>query len=79
MLSLHEFSFKVETIGDAYMVTSGVPITSRHNHVRDIASVAIMMRDVNFNCFSLDFSFFSFVEVRRNVVDSSVQKNFHKK
>ncbi|MCP9264960.1 Guanylate cyclase [Dirofilaria immitis] len=37
--------YKVETIGDAYMVTSGVPIISRHNHVRDIASVAIMMRD----------------------------------
>ncbi|CAG9531416.1 unnamed protein product [Cercopithifilaria johnstoni] len=37
--------YKVETIGDAYMVTSGVPIVSRHDHVRDIASVAILMRD----------------------------------
>ncbi|VDK64490.1 unnamed protein product [Onchocerca ochengi] len=44
IISQHQ-CYKVETIGDAYMVTSGVPITSRHNHVRDIASVAIMMRD----------------------------------
>uniref|UniRef100_A0A0R3RLB9 guanylate cyclase n=1 Tax=Elaeophora elaphi TaxID=1147741 RepID=A0A0R3RLB9_9BILA len=44
IISEHQ-CYKVETIGDAYMVTSGVPITSRHNHVRDIASVAIMMRD----------------------------------
>uniref|UniRef100_A0A914ZM95 guanylate cyclase n=1 Tax=Parascaris univalens TaxID=6257 RepID=A0A914ZM95_PARUN len=44
IISMHK-CYKVETIGDAYMVTSGVPIPSRHNHVRDIASVAIMMRD----------------------------------
>uniref|UniRef100_A0A1I7VPG0 guanylate cyclase n=1 Tax=Loa loa TaxID=7209 RepID=A0A1I7VPG0_LOALO len=44
IISQHQ-CYKVETIGDAYMVTSGVPITSRHNHVRDIAFVAIMMRD----------------------------------
>ncbi|EJW73940.1 hypothetical protein WUBG_15154 [Wuchereria bancrofti] len=44
IISQHQ-CYKVETIGDAYMVTSGVPITSRHNHVRDIASVAIIMRD----------------------------------
>lgn len=43
----------METIGDAYMVTSGVPITSRHNHVRDIASVAIIMRDVSSEILSL--------------------------
>lgn len=35
------------------MVASGVPIKSRHNHVRDIASVAIMQRDVHFFHFSL--------------------------
>ncbi|VDK41896.1 unnamed protein product [Gongylonema pulchrum] len=44
IISQHQ-CYKVETIGDAYMVTSGVPLTIRHNHVRDIASVAIMMRD----------------------------------
>ncbi|VDK46989.1 unnamed protein product [Anisakis simplex] len=47
IISMHK-CYKVETIGDAYMVTSGVPIPSRHNHVRDIASVAIMMRDYLF-------------------------------
>ncbi|VDM46680.1 unnamed protein product [Toxocara canis] len=47
IISMHK-CYKVETIGDAYMVTSGVPIPSRHNHVRDIASVAIMMRDFLF-------------------------------
>uniref|UniRef100_A0A915Q3H3 Guanylate cyclase n=1 Tax=Setaria digitata TaxID=48799 RepID=A0A915Q3H3_9BILA len=45
MIISQHHCYKVETIGDAYMVTSGVPIISRHNHVRDIASVAIMMRD----------------------------------
>ncbi|VDN01193.1 unnamed protein product [Thelazia callipaeda] len=44
IISKHK-CYKVETIGDAYMVTSGVPNASRYDHVRDIASVAILMRD----------------------------------
>lgn len=59
-----KLSVKVETIGDAYMVTSGVPIISRHNHVRDIASVAIMMRDASFNCSFSNFKFFK-IEKKR--------------
>ncbi|VBB31193.1 unnamed protein product [Acanthocheilonema viteae] len=47
IISKHQ-CYKVETIGDAYMVASGVPTINRHDHVRDIASVAIMMRDFLF-------------------------------
>uniref|UniRef100_A0A1I8BUK6 Guanylate cyclase n=1 Tax=Meloidogyne hapla TaxID=6305 RepID=A0A1I8BUK6_MELHA len=42
-ISRHQ-AFKVETIGDAYMVASGVP-QQMDSHVREIASVALMQRD----------------------------------
>ncbi|CAJ0583215.1 unnamed protein product, partial [Mesorhabditis spiculigera] len=44
IISVHN-CYKIETIGDAYMVASGVPIPSKTDHVRDIASVALQQRE----------------------------------
>ncbi len=36
----------METIGDAYMVASGVPERNGENHVIEIADLALAMREV---------------------------------
>ncbi|KAI1730552.1 adenylate and guanylate cyclase catalytic domain-containing protein [Ditylenchus destructor] len=43
-ISQHK-AYKVETIGDAYMVASGVPEKLKTEHVREIASIALMQRE----------------------------------
>ncbi|KAI6210533.1 Guanylate cyclase [Aphelenchoides besseyi] len=41
--------YKVETIGDAYMVASGVPEKMKADHVREIASTALKQREFLFD------------------------------
>ena len=53
LVALTYVYFQVETIGDAYMVVSGLPIRNEDNHAREIARMALRLRDSVSNQFEI--------------------------
>ena len=52
-LRLKEMYLKVETIGDAYMVVSGLPVKNNNRHAREVARMSLSLMDCVMNKFKI--------------------------